>query len=360
MSKYHYSNAHFYKDVVDNDTREQRIDLRLRPENQNFRTNIRDRWGNRSYINEDEFLNGTMYRGLRKCVRCHEEKQLCEFENLAIHEANRALNGFNIICRTCHRNDYSHGYKVDGFISSQDDLTMDLEKNDIEYRDNEKSNRLEFDTSSDDEDDDSNEEELSSDDDSDYEEDESDEDLRSDEEYDDTNDSVKVDSDHSSDEDYIEDEEDLRSNPDTSYPVFIPFHHNHILFDDDDEKEKDIPQRVEIINERHLVFHDSDEEELTPLPYQVQLDSDNDSENDSMDTISQHDNNDHDTPDLLIDGEPYYIVEKILDHMYDYDKKEYVYLIKWENFDTTYNSWEPADCLHPELLQEYHEQIQFY
>lgn len=70
----------------------------------------------------------------------------------------------------------------------------------------------------------------------------------------------------------------------------------------------------------------------------------------------------------IIDGEPYYKVEKILSKrtkQVSYrktksGKKASVktlteYLIKWEGYDDTHNSWEPEQNLTPDLISEYNK-----
>lgn len=420
MSKFHFSNAHFYKDVVDNDDRRQRIDRRLRPENRNFRTNIRDRMGHRSYIDSNEFLEGTMYRGSRRCVRCNEMKLLKEFENATIHEANRSLNGFNIACRTCQRNEYSCGYKVDGFIiktAEEDPVEYDADVDFIPQREEEVENTSDDDESSDtsneeqsldnesydnesddnesvednrlfvkrrrlssfsSEESDENEDDLSSFLESDNEDDQlSFENGSVDEEQDDdtysetsicesqedtaSEESLCLDEESydesSSEESFDEDlDDDLISeteeNPSHSH-VNV---RRHILFDESDNVEP--TPRVTFVNERHMLFDDdSDEKEsLTPLPHQLSYNEEEESDSDdSVDTIKQNYKKD-DIPDMYVDGEAFYIVEKILDAVYNKQTKKWSYYIKWENFDNSFNSWEPAECLHPDLIHEYHFQ----
>jgi hypothetical protein len=53
----------------------------------------------------------------------------------------------------------------------------------------------------------------------------------------------------------------------------------------------------------------------------------------------------------------YYPVENIL--AYRKNKNIDEYLIKWEGYDESYNSWEPKKNLKPELLKEFEEKMKF-
>lgn len=45
------------------------------------------------------------------------------------------------------------------------------------------------------------------------------------------------------------------------------------------------------------------------------------------------------------DQDRYYVVEKILDKKWNTDLNEYYYLVKWSNYNSDYNSWEPENEL---------------
>lgn len=52
-----------------------------------------------------------------------------------------------------------------------------------------------------------------------------------------------------------------------------------------------------------------------------------------------------------------YDVEDILDHKKDANGSTY-YLVKWNGYDASYNSWEPIDSfLSSNVLKEYHEKL---
>jgi hypothetical protein len=59
-------------------------------------------------------------------------------------------------------------------------------------------------------------------------------------------------------------------------------------------------------------------------------------------------------PDV-IDGIPFYKVERILSHRIKRVGKKKIreFLIKWQGYDDTHNSWEPEKNLTPDLLQDY-------
>jgi len=58
-----------------------------------------------------------------------------------------------------------------------------------------------------------------------------------------------------------------------------------------------------------------------------------------------------------IDGTPNYAVERILSHRTKKSgrRTKHEYLIKWEGYDDTHNSWEPEENLTPDLLTDYHK-----
>lgn len=58
-------------------------------------------------------------------------------------------------------------------------------------------------------------------------------------------------------------------------------------------------------------------------------------------------------PGILIDGETEYLVEAILDKRTYYGKVQY--LVKWEGYADTENSWEPSEHLEnaQDLIDEY-------
>ena len=59
-------------------------------------------------------------------------------------------------------------------------------------------------------------------------------------------------------------------------------------------------------------------------------------------------------PPDLIDGEPEYEVEKILDKKQKGKGRETYYLIKWKGYPASDNSWEPASEVHaPKLITEW-------
>jgi len=366
MSRYYFSNAHFYKDTVDNDKRQHRIDLRLRPEHQNSRTNIRDRQGKRSYIGKQEFLSGTMYKGDRKCVKCQEYRPLCEFENHAVKEVNRSLNGFNITCRTCQTTMYSHGYKVDHFIDDQDDIQEGTFEYDADHEKqpssgyiiNSRKRRFVLSDSSSEEES-AEEEEFEEDDDSEEDEDFEEEENDSEEEE------VEM-----TDIDLTEIEEEFTEmDLQSTEKEEDEFTEMDLQSTEDEEEEQLTPKQpsVHALNSRHLLFTSSDEEEerediTTPRQQQPQhllFDSSEEGdvalEEESVSEKSFQLEEEEEIPDLFIDGEPYYLVEQILQAMYSRPNKRWEYLIKWENFSEQHNSWEPAECLHPDLIEEYHQ-----
>jgi hypothetical protein len=57
----------------------------------------------------------------------------------------------------------------------------------------------------------------------------------------------------------------------------------------------------------------------------------------------------------VVDGVPYYAAEKILSHRVRKvgKRKVHEYLIKWQNYDDTHNSWEPKKNLTPALLESF-------
>ena len=56
----------------------------------------------------------------------------------------------------------------------------------------------------------------------------------------------------------------------------------------------------------------------------------------------------------LIDGEPEYEVEKILDKKARGKGRKMYYLIKWKGYPASDNSWEPMDDVHaPELIADW-------
>ena len=48
-------------------------------------------------------------------------------------------------------------------------------------------------------------------------------------------------------------------------------------------------------------------------------------------------------PEIIIDGQPEYIVDRILDSRFNEEDNEYQYLIHWRDFPDSENSWEPWD-----------------
>ena len=61
-------------------------------------------------------------------------------------------------------------------------------------------------------------------------------------------------------------------------------------------------------------------------------------------------------PPDLIDNEEQYEVEQIRNHQLHGHSRMLQYLIKWQGYPESDNTWEPADQVHtPDLLQEYHK-----
>jgi Chromo (CHRromatin Organisation MOdifier) domain len=60
-------------------------------------------------------------------------------------------------------------------------------------------------------------------------------------------------------------------------------------------------------------------------------------------------------PPDLIDGEEEFQVEHIVSHRCQGQSKKLQYLIKWEGYPDSDNTWEPADQVHaPDLVKQYH------
>jgi hypothetical protein len=62
-------------------------------------------------------------------------------------------------------------------------------------------------------------------------------------------------------------------------------------------------------------------------------------------------------PPEVVDGEPFYKVERILGHRTKYVGKSkralHEYLLQWVGYDSSHNSWEPAANLSKDLLKDY-------
>ena len=50
-------------------------------------------------------------------------------------------------------------------------------------------------------------------------------------------------------------------------------------------------------------------------------------------------------------GEDYYAVDRILSHRRYYKKDQY--LVSWQGYDSSYNSWEPSENLSPDLINDF-------
>ena len=62
--------------------------------------------------------------------------------------------------------------------------------------------------------------------------------------------------------------------------------------------------------------------------------------------------------DRLKAKEDMYVVEEILNKRYDEESQNYVYLVKWEGFPASENTWEPEESLLkdvPEMVVDYND-----
>src|SRR5579863_6416939 len=68
----------------------------------------------------------------------------------------------------------------------------------------------------------------------------------------------------------------------------------------------------------------------------------------------EHGRNFEEPPSDLVDGQPEWEVEKILQEWMQRGKKQY--LIRWKGYSEVHDSWEPEAYLNaPELLQAFHQ-----
>jgi hypothetical protein len=61
---------------------------------------------------------------------------------------------------------------------------------------------------------------------------------------------------------------------------------------------------------------------------------------------------------IVVDGEPWYTVEKVLSHRTRKSGRKTIheYLVQWEGYDATHNSWEPEENLTSDLVQAFKSQ----
>jgi hypothetical protein len=55
------------------------------------------------------------------------------------------------------------------------------------------------------------------------------------------------------------------------------------------------------------------------------------------------------------------MVDEIMDKRYDTETQAHQYLVKWEGFNNTYNTWEPESSLLedvPEMVVDYNDKIE--
>jgi hypothetical protein len=71
-------------------------------------------------------------------------------------------------------------------------------------------------------------------------------------------------------------------------------------------------------------------------------------------TLARHDQSE--TKRDIIDGEPEYEVEKILDAQQRGRGRKTHFLVKWKGYSTSDNSWEPRENLHAdELIADFYK-----
>lgn len=111
--------GHLYAARIDGDPEHEHVDLRVRPDNRQRRSNMRDRAGKRSHVTTGRSLAGTHYdRRQLRCTKCGMWKSRGQFANMAVEGRIRHQNGCNIRCRDCQPAEYQyeHGYKLEGFV----------------------------------------------------------------------------------------------------------------------------------------------------------------------------------------------------------------------------------------------------
>ena len=63
-------------------------------------------------------------------------------------------------------------------------------------------------------------------------------------------------------------------------------------------------------------------------------------------------------PRLLMDGQLVWTIDRILDHRSGKRKNLKEFLIRWEGFDQSQDSWEPEACIHdPQIVQGYWDYV---
>ena len=69
-----------------------------------------------------------------------------------------------------------------------------------------------------------------------------------------------------------------------------------------------------------------------------------------------HGPNYHDPPLDIINGQPEWEVEEVMDKRRFGKKKELQYRIRWKGYSQAHDSWEPAETIHaPTLIEEYYK-----
>lgn len=107
--------GHWHDSIIDGDPAEEHRDRRVRPELLHARSTVRGPAGTRSHPWKEP-LPGNFYLKQKKCVKCGCKKSISHFLNYSVADDLRDHDGFNLACRDCQPNKYSHGYKLDDFI----------------------------------------------------------------------------------------------------------------------------------------------------------------------------------------------------------------------------------------------------
>lgn len=121
--------GHLYGARIDGDHESEHVDLRVRPDNRQRRSNMRDRAGKRSYVTTGRSLPGTHYDRTLRCTKCKTWKSRGQFANMAVEGRIRWQNGCNIRCRDCQDRQHEHGYKLDGFVERAGDADREDDGN---------------------------------------------------------------------------------------------------------------------------------------------------------------------------------------------------------------------------------------